>query len=53
MQFQSGNNEFDLDASVFMVDINDKTQEKDFIFYENTKSTCGGIVINEDHNTSS
>ena len=45
-------NEFDLDASVFMVDINDKTTEKDFIFYENTKSTCGGIVIKKDHNTS-
>ena len=49
---QMANNEFDLDASVFMVDINDKTTEKDFIFYENTKSTCGGIVIKEDHNTS-
>ncbi|MBW9150396.1 TerD family protein [Clostridium sp. CM028] len=45
-------NEFDLDVSVFMVDINDKTAEKDFIFYENTKSTCGGIVIKKDHNTS-
>ena len=45
-------NEFDLDVSVFMVDINDKTAEKDFIFYENTESTCGGIVIKKDHNTS-
>jgi len=48
----NGSNEFDLDASVFMVDSNDKTAEKDFIYYENTKSTCGGIAINEDHNTS-
>lgn len=47
----SHHNEFDLDASVFMVGINDKTREKDFIFYENTKSTCGGIVIKADHNT--
>lgn len=47
----TGNNEFDLDASVFMVDINDKTTEKDFIFYENTKSTCRGVIISEDHNT--
>ncbi|MCB2291739.1 TerD family protein [Clostridium sp. CS001] len=46
------NKEFDLDASVFMVDINNKTTEKDFIFYENTKSSCGGIVIKQDHNTS-
>jgi tellurium resistance protein TerD len=46
------NKEFDLDASVFMVDINNKTAEKDFIFYENTKSSCGGIVIKQDHNTS-
>jgi tellurium resistance protein TerD len=45
-------NEFDLDASIFMVDMNNKTTEKDFIFYENTKSTCGGIVIKQDHNTS-
>jgi len=43
--------EFDLDASIFMVDINNKTAEKDFIFYENTKSACGGIVIKQDHNT--
>ncbi|MGH4137602.1 TerD family protein [Clostridium sp.] len=48
----NGHNDFDLDVSVFMVDINDKTVEKDFIFYENTKSTCGGIVIKADHNTS-
>jgi tellurium resistance protein TerD len=47
-----GNKEFDLDASVFMVDINNKTTEKDFIFYENTKSRCGGVVIKQDHNTS-
>ena len=47
-----GNSEFDLDASVFMVDINNKSTEKDFIFYENTKSSCGGVVINQDHNTS-
>jgi tellurium resistance protein TerD len=46
-----GNKEFDLDASVFMVDINNKTTEKDFIFYENTKSSCGGIVIKQDHST--
>jgi tellurium resistance protein TerD len=45
------NVEFDLDASVFMVDINGKTIEKDFIFYENTNSTCGGVVIKQDHNT--
>lgn len=45
------NDEFDLDASVFMVDINNKTIDKDFIFYENTKSTCGGVLINEDHKT--
>ncbi|MGH4121361.1 MAG: TerD family protein [Clostridium sp.] len=46
-----GPNEFELDVSVFMVDTNDKTIEKDFIFYENTKSTCGGIVIKADHDT--
>jgi len=46
-----GNIEFDLDACVFMVGINNKTAEKDFIFYENTQSTCGGVVIKKDHNT--
>lgn len=46
------NNNFDLDTSVFMVDINNKTTESDFIFYGNTRSTCGGIIIKEDHNTS-
>jgi tellurium resistance protein TerD len=48
---KNGNNEFDLDASVFMVDARGKTAEKDFIFYENTNSNCGGVVINQDHNT--
>lgn len=48
---ESAGKEFDLDASVFMVDANAKTKEKDFIFYENTKSTCGGIIIKGDHNT--
>ena len=47
-----GNEEFDLDSSIFMVCLNNKTAEKDFIFYENTKSSCGGIVIKQDHNTS-
>ena len=49
---KNGDNDFDLDASVFMVDINNKTTEKDFIFYENTNSTCGGVAIKRDHNTS-
>jgi tellurium resistance protein TerD len=48
---KNGNNEFDLDASVFMVDARGITTEKDFIFYENTNSNCGGVVINRDHNT--
>jgi len=47
----NSHNEFDLDASVFMVDINNKTAEKDFIFYENIKSTCGGVAVKQDHNT--
>lgn len=46
-----GNIEFDLDACIFMVDTNNKTAEKDFIFYENTQSTCGGVAIKKDHNT--
>jgi tellurium resistance protein TerD len=49
---KKGNSGFDLDASVFMVDTNDKTAEKDFIFYENTNSTCKGVAIKQDHNTS-
>jgi tellurium resistance protein TerD len=48
---KNGNNEFDLDASVFMVDARGTTTEKDFIFYENTNSNCGGVVIKQDHNT--
>jgi tellurium resistance protein TerD len=28
------------------------TAEKDFIFYENTNSTCKGVAIKQDHNTS-
>jgi len=46
-----GSSEFDLDVSVFMVDGNNKTSEKDFIFYENTKSSCGAIILKKDHNT--
>ncbi|MGH4050233.1 MAG: TerD family protein [Clostridium sp.] len=46
-----GASEFDLDVSVFMVDGNNKTAEKDFIFYENTKSSCDGVILKKDHNT--
>ncbi|MBX4261832.1 TerD family protein [Clostridium estertheticum] len=46
-----GNSEFDLDVCIFMVDINNKTAEKDFIFYGNTQSICGGVIIKKDHNT--
>jgi len=50
--FPNVHSEFDLDVSVFMVDVNGKTAESNFIFYENAKSVCGGILLKEDHNAS-
>ncbi|MCM1992824.1 TerD family protein [Oceanirhabdus seepicola] len=42
----------DLDTSIFMVDINNKTEEDNFIFYNNPKSRCGGIHLSGDHKSS-
>jgi tellurium resistance protein TerD len=43
---------FDLDASVFMVDVNDKCRsDSDFIFYNQLKSTCGSIEHQGDNLT--
>ncbi|SHK20802.1 tellurium resistance protein TerD [Caminicella sporogenes DSM 14501] len=41
----------ELDTSIFMVNLNNKTEEKDFIFYNNLKSRCGGVVLKADHST--
>lgn len=41
----------ELDASIFMVDINNKTAEEDFIFYNNLSSRCGGVKLKADHGT--
>ncbi|WMJ79915.1 TerD family protein [Clostridium sp. MB40-C1] len=45
------NIEFDLDTSIFMVDINGKTSEENFIFYGNPKSRDTGIILGGDHNS--
>jgi tellurium resistance protein TerD len=44
--------EFDLDASLFLLNASGKTQsDSDFIFYNNLKSTCGSIVHQGDNRT--
>lgn len=44
--------EFDLDASVFMVEEDGKIHnETDFIFYKNTVSTCGSVKHGGDNRT--
>lgn len=45
-------NIIDIDTSIFMVDINNKTEEHNFIFYNNPKSKCGGVLLSGDHNSS-
>ena len=48
---QGSNVSFDIDISLFMVDGNNKTKEEDFIFYNNLKSSCEGVVLKSDYNT--
>lgn len=44
--------DFDLDASVFMVDASGKVRnEKDFIFYNQLTSVCGSVVHQGDNRT--
>ena len=45
----AGSQKFDLDISLFMTDAANKTQEENFIFYNNPKSRCGSIMLKEDH----
>lgn len=45
------NSILDIDASIFMVDKNNTTLEENFIFYNNPKSRCSGILLNGDHNS--
>lgn len=44
--------EFDLDASIFMLNEEGKCQsEKEFIYYNNLKSACGSVVHTGDNRT--
>ncbi|GAB6150079.1 TerD family protein [Clostridium novyi] len=45
-----GRHEFDLDTSIFMLDINKNTAEDKFIFYGNPKSIENSVVLGEDFN---
>jgi len=47
----AGAREFELDTSIFMVDTADKTEEANFIFYNNPASRCGGVILKADHHT--
>lgn len=43
---------FDLDASILMVAVNEKARnEKDLVFYNNKKSTCGAVNHTGDNRT--
>lgn len=47
-----GGQEFDLDASAFLLDAQGKaTQDLDFIFYNNLVSTCGSVEHTGDNRT--
>lgn len=44
--------EFDLDAVAFLLGANDKVRsDTDFIFFNNMKSTCGGVTHTGDNRT--
>lgn len=49
---QTTGDDFDLDASVFMVQENGKVRsDEDFIFYNQLSSTCGSVVHTGDNRT--
>ncbi|MGH4122094.1 MAG: VWA domain-containing protein [Clostridium sp.] len=48
----TANQPVDIDTSIFMMDNNKKTEESNFIFYNNPKSSDGGIALKADHGTS-
>lgn len=45
----TGPHPFDMDVSLFMVDAANKTEEENFIFYNNPVSQCGSISLGGDH----
>ncbi len=45
----TGNQNFALDVSIFMVDSGNKTEENNFIFYNNPASRCGTVSLGSDH----
>lgn len=45
------NKRLELDTSIFMVDKNNITLERDLIFYSNLRSTQGAVVLKSDHNS--
>ncbi|QTA92948.1 TerD family protein [Desulfonema magnum] len=45
----TGNQDIALDVSIFMVDSANKTEEDNFIFYNNPASRCGAISLGSDH----
>ncbi|MFJ5965744.1 TerD family protein [Bacillus sp. NPDC093026] len=48
----SGGSEFDLDASAFLVDANNRCQqETDFVFYNNLQHPSGGVTHTGDNRT--
>lgn len=46
-----GQQEFDLDCSVFLVDNTGKCSPENFVFYNNPKSACGGVIHSGDNRT--
>ena len=44
-----GSADFDLDASAFLLDVNNKAKEKDFIFYGNLKHASGSVIHSGDN----
>ena len=48
--FKSPSKAFDIDVSIFMTDQNNKTEDHNFIFYNNVKSRDGGVELKSDAN---
>ncbi len=49
VNYAAGLHPFDTDVSLFMVDAANKTEEENFIFYNNPVSRCGSITLGGDH----
>ncbi|WDV45603.1 TerD family protein [Clostridiaceae bacterium M8S5] len=50
LEWEYKSQSFDIDTSIFMMDVNNKTAEEDFIFYNNPISRSNAVALKKDFN---